>query len=313
MSISTRAWSFPVPGRCCKALSRAGRGLLFPEKGSKRILAKLVVTCRHRGVFCKGVVSTARRGGVPFTRVRRRGLCSMSGRYPYGIGNPPTLRRSSFPQRAFASRRGPHTKHYAGAVPQAPLTLKLRLDTNDAKHRPYSAADTFSRRLRRILFGFCRPIAESYAAKTMGRTSNYLDRRPLPRHGGGERGCEAERRQWRMQRGGGGKYAVATFGAHLCAVRICFSRLLREKQYSYPAQLSVKGVCKGESLVPLCPVLLPFAGAKGRPPRRAVLTMPLQKAPRRRRRLQIGPPPQATTGHNKNCPKSTPKRKEGPL
>ena len=74
----------------------------------------------------------------------------------------------------------------------------------------------------------------------------------------------------------------ATFGAHLCAVRICFSRLLREKQYSYPAQLSVKGVCKGESLVPLCPVLLPFAGAKGRPPRRAVLTMPLQKAPRRR-------------------------------
>ena len=25
------------------------------------------------------------------------------------------------------------------------------------------------------------------------------------------------------------------------------------------------------------------------------------------------PPPQATTGHNKNCPKSTPKRKEGPL
>ena len=106
---------------------------------------------------------------------------------------------------------------------------------------------------------------------------------------------------------------AATFGAHLCAVRICFSRLLREKQYSYPAQLSVKGVCKGESLVPLCPVLLPFAGAKGRPPRRAVLTMPLQKAPPRRRRLQIGPPPQATTGHNKNCPKSTQKRKEGPL
>ena len=25
------------------------------------------------------------------------------------------------------------------------------------------------------------------------------------------------------------------------------------------------------------------------------------------------PPPQATTGHNKNCPKSTQKRKEGPL
>ena len=75
---------------------------------------------------------------------------------------------------------------------------------------------------------------------------------------------------------------AATFGAHLCAVRICFSRLLREKQYSYPAQLSVKRDCQGGSLVPLDPVLLPFAGAKGRPPRRAVLTTPLQKAPRRR-------------------------------
>ena len=92
----------------------------------------------------------------------------------------------------------------------------------------------------------------------------------------------AARRFFRAPQGGGGKYAVATFGAHLCAVRICFSRLFREKQHSYPAQLSVKGVCQGGSPVPLCPVLLPFAGAKGRPPRRAVLTMPLQKAPRRR-------------------------------
>ena len=38
-------------------------------------------------------------------------------------------------------------------MPQDPLTLKLRLDTNDAKHRPYGAADTLSRCLRRILFG----------------------------------------------------------------------------------------------------------------------------------------------------------------
>ena len=60
-----------------------------------------------------------------------------------------------------------------------------------------------------------------------------------------------------------------------------------EKFLSYPAQLSVKGVCKGESLVSLCPVLLPFAGAKGRPLRRAVLTMPLQKAPRRRQARKI--------------------------
>ena len=117
-----------------------------------------------------------------------------------------------------------------------------------------------------------------------------MPRRPLPRHGGGVGGAEpsaanggcseaehpqrskrtskrAARSSFRVPQGGGGKYAVATFGAHLCAVRICFSRLFREKQHSYPAQLSVKEVCKGESPVPLCPVLLPFAGAKGRPPR----------------------------------------------
>ena len=55
-----------------------------------------------------------------------------------------------------------------GEALETPLTLKLRLDTNDAKHRPYGTADTLSRCLRHILFGFCRPIAESYAAKTMG-------------------------------------------------------------------------------------------------------------------------------------------------
>jgi hypothetical protein len=59
--------------------------------------------------------------------------------------------------------------------------------------------------------------------------------------------------------------------------RICapygFDFLLSaENQYSYPAQPSVNGVCKGESPVPLCPVLLPFAGAKGSPRRIGVQT-----------------------------------------
>ena len=61
----------------------------------------------------------------------------------------------------------------------------------------------------------------------------------------------------------------ATYGAHLRAVRICFSASA-EKQYPYPAQPSVNGVCKGESSVPLCPVLVSFAGAKETPRRRAV-------------------------------------------
>ena len=144
---------------------------------------------------------TPARRGPTFVCARRRGLCSMSGRYPYGIGNPPTLRRSSFPQRALRPAGGPIPKHTWGCAPRPP-NAQAAAGYERCKHRPYGTADTLSRCLRRILFGFCRPIAESYAAKTMGRTSNYLDRRPLPRHGGGERGCEAERRQWRMQRGG---------------------------------------------------------------------------------------------------------------
>ena len=116
-----------------------------------------------------------------------------------------TLQRSAappFPGGPCVPPGAPY-QNTLGAVPQDPLTLKLRLDTNDAK-----ASSVSSRRYAlkvpaaHFMWGYCKLIAESYAAKTMGRTSNYLDRRPLPRHGGGERGCEAERRQWRMQRGG---------------------------------------------------------------------------------------------------------------
>ena len=63
---------------------------------------------------------TPRRRGVPFVRTRRRGLCSMSGRYPYGIDNPPTLRRSSFPQRALRPAGDPIPKHAWGCAPRPP-------------------------------------------------------------------------------------------------------------------------------------------------------------------------------------------------
>ena len=53
----------------------------------------------------------------------------------------------------------------------------------------------------------------------------------------------------------------ATFGAHLRAVRICFSAIA-EKQHSYPAQPSVGGL----GVLPER-VLLPFARAKGSPRR----------------------------------------------
>ena len=55
------------------------------------------------------------------------------------------------PGRSFYSCK--RNQNTLGAVPQDPLAAKLRLDTNDAKHRPYSAADTLSRCLRRIICG----------------------------------------------------------------------------------------------------------------------------------------------------------------
>ena len=141
-----------------------------------------------------------RRGGVPFTRVRRRGLCSMSGRYPYGIGNPPTLRRSSFPQRALRPAGGPIPKHTWGCAPRPPT--RRSPPARKAKGRlPGAGLDD----------AYKVPQAHFYV--------EIVDRVPLPRCGEGGRGK-------------GQMLPQATFGAHLCAVRICFSRLLREKQHS---------------------------------------------------------------------------------
>ena len=74
-----------------------------------------------------GSACTARRRGVSFAPARRRGLRSMSGRYSYGIDNPPTLRRSSFPQRVIRPVGVPDSKtgqRGTGLSPlQTPLTL----------------------------------------------------------------------------------------------------------------------------------------------------------------------------------------------
>ena len=69
-----------------------------------------------------------------------------------------------------ASRRGPHTKTRLGAVPQDPLTLKLRLDTNDA----------LASSVRRRRYALKVPAAHFYV--------EIVDRVPLPRCGGGGRG-----------------------------------------------------------------------------------------------------------------------------
>ena len=91
-------------------------------------------------------------------------------------------------------------KYAWGCAPRPP-NAKLRLDTNDAK----------ASSVRRRRYAPKVPAAHFYV--------EIVDRVPLPRCGEGGRGK-------------GQMLPQATFGAHLCAVRICFSRLLREKQHS---------------------------------------------------------------------------------
>ena len=110
---------------------------------------------------------TARRRGVPFTRVRRRGLRSMSGRYPYGIDNPPTLRRSSFPQRALRPAGGPIPKRTWGCAPRPP-NAKLRLDTNDA----------LASSVQRRRYALKVPAAHFYVEIVDGEGSRGLGRGP---------------------------------------------------------------------------------------------------------------------------------------
>ena len=70
--------------------------------------------------FLLALVCTPIRRGLPFARARRHGLRSMSGRYSYGIDNPPTLRRSSFPQRVVRPVWVPKCKTRSGRTPRPP-------------------------------------------------------------------------------------------------------------------------------------------------------------------------------------------------
>ena len=133
----------------------------------------------------------------------------------------------------------------------------------------------------------------------MGWISSYLSRRPLPRSGGGVGGAEpsaasggcseaehpqrskksskrAARRYFRAPQGGGGRCACGYLGS----VSV---RSTDEASASFVSSTASdrKGFVKGEA-VPLDRILVPFVRTKGTPPRRAVLTMPLQKASRRR-------------------------------
>ena len=124
---------------------RAGAGLRFAEEwaaeetldqvGSRLAAGRGLLDIKicmptRQGIVCgrlkasrsrrRVTACTPTRRGPTFVCARRRGLCSMSGRYPYGIGNPPTLRRSSFPQRALRPAGDPIPKHAWGCAPRPP-------------------------------------------------------------------------------------------------------------------------------------------------------------------------------------------------
>ena len=185
-----------------KPVRLAAGGMLFcDEKWAKGFLGQDSGRLAAGRSLLQGLASTPRRCGVPFTRVCRRGLRSMSGRYPYGLGNPPTLRRSSFPQRASRPAGGPIPKHTWGCTPRPP----------NASEPPRPKSQRTASRSAGLDDAYKVPQAHFYV--------EIVDRVPLPRCGEGGRGK-------------GQMLPQATFGAHLCAVRICFSRLLREKQHS---------------------------------------------------------------------------------
>ena len=128
---------------------------------------------------------------------------------------------------------------------------------------------------------------------------------PPPPRGRG-RGCGAERRQWRMQRGGapvavekieqassakifsGTARRMGQMRPRLPWERICAQYGRCFASFVSSTASDRKGFVKGES-VPLDRILVPFVRTKGTPRRRAVQIMPLQKAARRRRRSQTGP------------------------
>ena len=95
---------------------------------------------------------------------------------------------------------------------------------------------------------------------------------PPPLRGRG-RGCGAERRQWRMQRGGA---PVAVEKIEQASSAKIFSGTARRRgqmlpqatfgAHPYPAQLSVKGVCQGGKLGSPLPCFASFCRSKRKAP-----------------------------------------------
>ena len=129
------------------------------------------------------------------------GSLSLWDRYP---SNAPPLLLSP---AGLASRRGPHTKTHLGLCPKTPYPLscgwiRIGFFSYRRKINPYGAADTLSRCLRRILFWFLQTDSRKSCCRAYGLNKQLFAQTAPPPPRGRGRGCGAERRQWRMQRGG---------------------------------------------------------------------------------------------------------------
>ena len=104
--------------------------------------------------FCRGINCSACPVGVFFCEEKdaKEFLGQDCSRLSAGWSLLQRKNLHAYPAGAYFCMRKSR-QNALGAVPQDPLAAKLRLDTNDAKHRPYNAADTLSRCLRRIICG----------------------------------------------------------------------------------------------------------------------------------------------------------------
>ncbi len=144
------------------------------------------------------MVCTPIRRGLPFARARRRGLRSMSGRYSYGIDNPPTLRRSSFPQRVVRPIGVPYCKTRLG-IPRDPharraqpalqsgrpsATLRVALSTAVRPPLPKKSYDFSGTPICPLGTGYAVPKRGLNGAYKVSQT-HLPPLPPLPRNGGG--------------------------------------------------------------------------------------------------------------------------------
>ena len=182
-----------------------------------------------------------------------------------------------------------------GAAPQDPLTLKLRLDTNDAK----------ASSVRRRRYALKVPAAHFYV--------EIVDRVPLPRCGGGGRGKGQMRLRLPLERICA-QYGVRFFSPEKSKFVAstakrqrglqrgkpgsplpCFASFCRSKRKAPAASGAYYDFAKG-SVTPtgdhnlgLIFLLPTFLHRKVGPRRAGVQIMPLQKAFAAGRRLQTGP------------------------